>query len=172
MKRISIALIAVFSVAVIIVSCKEEAKKGAKKEIKTEKQDIHNHDNDMANAAYQCPMDCEHGKTYDKEGNCPVCNMKLKKVASKDVDSTKVSSNMNYKNCFKSCKGKLDCKNMANCKDKASCKGKADCKDKANCKDKADCKDKASCKGNTDSANKMCSKCQTKNCKGACKGKA
>ncbi len=26
---------------------------------------------------YQCPMKCEGGKTYDKPGNCPVCNMKL-----------------------------------------------------------------------------------------------
>jgi hypothetical protein len=30
--------------------------------------------------AYQCPMDCEDGKTYEKEGNCPVCKMDLKKV--------------------------------------------------------------------------------------------
>ncbi len=29
---------------------------------------------------YQCPMDCEKGKTYDKAGNCPVCEMELKKV--------------------------------------------------------------------------------------------
>ena len=26
---------------------------------------------------YRCPMNCEKGKTYDKEGNCPVCGMKL-----------------------------------------------------------------------------------------------
>ncbi len=26
---------------------------------------------------YQCPMHCEGSKTYDKPGNCPVCNMKL-----------------------------------------------------------------------------------------------
>ncbi len=29
---------------------------------------------------YQCPMDCEEGKTYDKEGTCPVCGMDLEKV--------------------------------------------------------------------------------------------
>lgn len=28
---------------------------------------------------YQCPMDCESGKTYDKPGNCPVCEMELEK---------------------------------------------------------------------------------------------
>ena len=26
---------------------------------------------------YQCPMDCESGKTYDKPGKCPVCEMDL-----------------------------------------------------------------------------------------------
>lgn len=28
---------------------------------------------------YQCPMDCEKGKTYDKAGQCPECNMDLEK---------------------------------------------------------------------------------------------
>lgn len=27
--------------------------------------------------SYRCPMNCEKGKTYEKEGNCPVCGMKL-----------------------------------------------------------------------------------------------
>lgn len=27
--------------------------------------------------SFRCPMNCEKGKTYDKEGNCPVCGMKL-----------------------------------------------------------------------------------------------
>lgn len=31
-------------------------------------------------ATYQCPMDCEKGKTYDKAGQCPVCNMDLEKI--------------------------------------------------------------------------------------------
>ncbi len=30
--------------------------------------------------SYQCPMDCEDGKTYDKEGICPVCKMDLTEV--------------------------------------------------------------------------------------------
>ncbi len=29
---------------------------------------------------YQCPMDCENGKTYDEPGKCPVCNMEIKEV--------------------------------------------------------------------------------------------
>jgi len=31
-------------------------------------------------ATYHCPMDCEKGKTYDKPGQCPVCNMDLEKI--------------------------------------------------------------------------------------------
>ena len=39
--------------------------------------------------AYQCPMDCEKGKTYAKPGSCPVCKMDLKKVdASKNTAKT------------------------------------------------------------------------------------
>ena len=26
---------------------------------------------------YQCPMDCEEGKTYEEPGTCPVCKMDL-----------------------------------------------------------------------------------------------
>jgi len=29
---------------------------------------------------YQCPMKCEAEKTYDKPGNCPVCEMELKGI--------------------------------------------------------------------------------------------
>ncbi len=31
-------------------------------------------------AVYQCPMDCEEGKTYDAPGQCPVCEMDLQAV--------------------------------------------------------------------------------------------
>jgi hypothetical protein len=30
--------------------------------------------------AYQCPMDCESGKTYEKQGKCSVCEMDMDKV--------------------------------------------------------------------------------------------
>lgn len=36
-------------------------------------------DSNKTVAVYQCPMDCEHGKTYDKPGKCPVCEMDLEK---------------------------------------------------------------------------------------------
>jgi Heavy metal binding domain len=43
-------------------------------------QNNHNQSGETAaipGASYICPMDCEKGKTYDKPGTCPVCNMKL-----------------------------------------------------------------------------------------------
>ena len=33
-----------------------------------------------ATVVYQCPMDCENGKTYDKPGKCPICEMDLEQV--------------------------------------------------------------------------------------------
>jgi len=38
----------------------------------------HSADNpDTAAAKFACPMKCEGAKTYDKPGNCPICEMKL-----------------------------------------------------------------------------------------------
>ena len=31
-------------------------------------------------SAYKCPMGCEGDKTYEAEGQCPVCKMDLEKV--------------------------------------------------------------------------------------------
>lgn len=35
-----------------------------------------------AKTVYQCPMDCENGKTYDKCGQCPECGMDMEKVGT------------------------------------------------------------------------------------------
>ena len=67
-----LALVALF----VATSCKTEHKK-EKEPVKKEKE--------MAMEVFQCPIDCEKGKTYDKEGSCPVCKMDLKK-ASKNTD--------------------------------------------------------------------------------------
>ncbi len=74
--------------------------------------------------AYQCPMDCEKGKTYAKPGSCPVCKMDLKKVdvnkkmstcsgtkkkgccASKKAAAAKKSSCSKEGAAKKSCSGK------------------------------------------------------------------
>lgn len=34
-------------------------------------------DSTQVAARYQCPMDCEKGKTYEQGGKCPVCGMDL-----------------------------------------------------------------------------------------------
>ena len=40
----------------------------------TEQHESHEH------ATYQCPMDCEAGKTYDEPGACSVCKMDLAEI--------------------------------------------------------------------------------------------
>lgn len=79
MKKILLVLALMLSASTVLVSCKGEKKEHSEE---TEMQENHAASKaDMAmNDIYQCPMDCEEGKTYDKEGNCPVCKMALKKV--------------------------------------------------------------------------------------------
>jgi len=38
------------------------------------------HHDDANQKHYQCPMDCEGGKTYHEAGTCPVCKMDLKEL--------------------------------------------------------------------------------------------
>ena len=71
MKKVILIFAIIFSVGVVFTACKSE-----KKEVKKEQT----HTKEVAaKDVYQCPMDCEKGKTYDKEEKCPVCEMKLKK---------------------------------------------------------------------------------------------
>lgn len=79
MKKIFLVIALCVGFGAITVSCKE------KKEEKTEQHeaDKGTHENSEEKMAmhdvYQCPMDCEKGKTYEEEGECPVCKMDLKK---------------------------------------------------------------------------------------------
>jgi len=62
---------------------------------------------EVASVEYQCPMDCEHGKTYHEAGSCPVCKMDLK--AAKGSESMTCNQHENGK-C--TCEGKkCKCKN-------------------------------------------------------------
>ncbi len=67
-------LILVFSTVIVIViisvSCNNNA--STSKETASASTDTASHAH-----SYRCPMNCEKGKTYDKEGNCPICGMKL-----------------------------------------------------------------------------------------------
>ncbi|MGB5434540.1 MAG: heavy metal-binding domain-containing protein [Maribacter sp.] len=68
-----------------------------------------------ASAAYQCPMDCEDGKTYEEAGSCPVCKMDLKAVGES-----------NMKRCAMHEGGECSCEGdackCANCKQHANAK--------------------------------------------------
>ncbi|TJY37023.1 heavy metal-binding domain-containing protein [Pontimicrobium aquaticum] len=80
MKKVILVLALMLSASTVLVSCKGEKKEHNEE---TEMQEDHAADKaDMAmnDSVYQCPMDCEDGKTYDEEGKCPVCKMDLKKV--------------------------------------------------------------------------------------------
>jgi len=76
MKYLKIILF-LFAVTLFTVSCKEN------KEPKTEE----------VAGVYQCPMDCENGKTYTHSGSCPVCKMDLKAVeeSSKVINEGEIS---------------------------------------------------------------------------------
>lgn len=60
-----------FTAVMFFASCGSSNSEGNKENAPTEQ---------TANAKYQCPMKCEGEKTYDKPGQCPVCNMDLKKL--------------------------------------------------------------------------------------------
>ncbi|WP_111710042.1 heavy metal-binding domain-containing protein [Lutibacter citreus] len=73
---ISIAIIAL----IVLTGCKTDVKKD-KEPVKTEEKM-----ETVTMEVYQCPMDCEKGKTYEKPGSCPVCKMDLKKVKKNTED--------------------------------------------------------------------------------------
>lgn len=70
MKKNSIIIAIIILSSIVFSSCKTEKTAPQKEEVVTEK------------VAYQCPMKCEEEKTYDKEGTCPVCKMKLREKSS------------------------------------------------------------------------------------------
>ena len=67
-KSVSLPLILIAFSFLLFTACKDKSAE-SKPESHTE---LH------ASAAFQCPMDCEDGKTYNEAGNCPVCKMDLK----------------------------------------------------------------------------------------------
>ena len=73
-KRILILAMAFATLGAISCNNKE------KTEASTEHEKHNQKDGTDHKLAYECPMDCEKGKTYDTEGNCPVCKMKLIEV--------------------------------------------------------------------------------------------
>ena len=91
MKKLVIVMAFIIAIGTMFTSCKSDHKEGhdVEKEIVTEGNDEVKEEmnNKLIAGLYQCPMDCEKGKTYDEPGNCPVCKMSLKlKETEEDHD--------------------------------------------------------------------------------------
>jgi hypothetical protein len=82
MKKSIFVFTAIFSFVVLFTACKETKKEEVKEEVKIESHEVHDHEEgEMSSSVYQCPMDCEKGKTYETAGTCPVCKMDLKEIS-------------------------------------------------------------------------------------------
>jgi len=78
MSKKSILLLA-FAIATLgTVSCTKKEKR----ETATGHEGHTHKEGEAHPLAYECPMDCEKGKTYDTKGKCPVCKMELIEVKS------------------------------------------------------------------------------------------
>lgn len=149
MKKSLFVFVAVFSFTVLFTACKETKKEEVKEEVKIESHEGHDHEEgEMVSSVFQCPMDCEKGKTYDVAGSCPVCKMDLKEIAKETahVDGCKCiasgeckceagkctcKTDMASKECTKCEPGKCTCKAevVSNVKTTAKCEpGKCACK--------------------------------------------
>jgi uncharacterized paraquat-inducible protein A len=78
MKKIILVLAVIFTVGLVFASCKSDKKEEKKEQVSSVKKQGDD------KVKYQCPMKCEKEKTYDKEGKCPVCKMKLRKQMSEN----------------------------------------------------------------------------------------
>ena len=149
MKKSIVIYAAIFSFAILFTSCKETKKEEVKEEVKIESHEGHEHEEGkMTASVYQCPMDCEKGKTYEVAGTCPVCKMDLKEITNETahVDGCK-------------CIASGACK----CED-----GKCTCKTEIAAKDCTKCEPgKCTCKGEMVSNVKETTKCEPGKC--ACK---
>jgi len=96
MKKTILLIAAIFSFAIIFTACKDTKKEEVKEDVKIESHEVHNHETEATADVYQCPMGCEHGKTYDEAGACPVCKMDLK-VKSVDKNEMKHADNCKCK---------------------------------------------------------------------------
>ncbi len=75
MKKTIVTMILAVS-GLLITACGNKENKEAATEETT-----HSHKaGEEKHLAYQCPMDCEKGKTYAEKGTCPVCKMELIEV--------------------------------------------------------------------------------------------
>ena len=80
MKKIILVLAVVCFTAFTVTSCKKDKKEDVKTEAEV-KEEVKEEAKEVLasnDVLYQCPMDCEKGKSYTEAGTCPVCKMDLK----------------------------------------------------------------------------------------------
>lgn len=133
-RSVSLSIVAIFFSLFLVSSCaeKKSEEKQEVKEVKETKKEV-----SSSEVAYQCPMDCEDGKTYHEAGSCPTCKMDLKETSKQHSKACKMHEG-----------GDCSCK-----ADKCQCK---DCKQHAQantCKEHKD--GKCTCEGE---------KCKCENC--------
>ncbi|MFK2819562.1 heavy metal-binding domain-containing protein [Flavobacteriaceae sp. LMIT009] len=87
MKKPILILSLFLSFAVVFTSCKGEKKQEHSEEVEMHESNAADAADIAMNYDYQCPMDCEDGKTYSEEGDCPKCKMALKKVEKEGRDN-------------------------------------------------------------------------------------
>lgn len=123
--KIKTLLLPVLVIALFVTSCKD------KKAETTEPTAT-----EIAAAAYQCPMNCEDGKTYAEPGKCPVCKMDL---MQKDQESKSTCGAYNGTEC-KCEPGTCTCKDCPKKSKEMTCKMHKDGEkcDQANCKEHSD----------------------------------
>ncbi|NEW77920.1 MAG: hypothetical protein GZ086_00515 [Gelidibacter sp.] len=130
MKKSILIFTAIFSFVLLFTACKETKKEEVKEDVKIESHEGHDHEEgEMSSGVYQCPMDCENGKTYEVAGSCPVCKMDLKEIAKETahVDGCKCIA----EGACKCEPGKCTCKEelVSNVKATSKCEpGKCACK--------------------------------------------
>jgi Cu2+-exporting ATPase len=54
--------------------------------------------NQPGSKVWKCLMNCEGEKTYNSQGNCPVCNMKLVPVQDQSHDHKNIKSHNHHHN--------------------------------------------------------------------------
>jgi hypothetical protein len=89
MKKLVFVMAFIIATGTLFTSCKSDHKeehdviKEIVKENDAEVKEEMN--NKLIAGLYQCPMDCEDGKTYEEPGMCPVCKMDLKLKEPEDA---------------------------------------------------------------------------------------
>ena len=79
MTNLFLVFSTVIAVSFFTISCNNETSTNKENAVAT--TDEHEH-------SFRCPMNCEKGKTYDKEGDCPICGMKLEHYDGTDSGFT------------------------------------------------------------------------------------